>query len=298
MSNKIILMYHSIESNDIPAVTGSFPILMSRFKKQILTLKKLGYKFDAISNLNKPISDDKMHLFITGDDGTVDWSRNVLPWCEENSIPTHTGIITGPLEDKPYYPITHVIQIILITRKRENLENLSSNLKKNYLNDAQLEYINKLYHYEEDEYRRIIKGSFNLIITQADAYKLIGEYSKEETMLLQNRFEDIEYYKQFKFAEVAVHTRSHWALGKEKEDYIKNEIEVCKNFLIEKKLSPSKYFVSPMKPKYGATLEDIEMDLKNLGYKGILDSNHGVWDKKSFIIPRIDAKNIETFFKF
>jgi len=291
-------MCHSIESNEIPAVTGSFPIKMERFKNQLLTLKELGYEFDYISNLHKKNKDNRKLVYITGDDGTIDWTRNALPWCEENKIPTHTGIITGPFEKEAIYPLTHLIQIILITRNPTQLEKLSENLQANFLTKDQVDYIDKLYFYEELEYRRIIKGAFNLILDKNEAYNLIGKFSNNEEELLKSRFEKIDYYKQFEYVEVGVHTRSHWALGKEKDDYITNEIEESKNFLLKNELTPTDYFVSPMKPRYGASLEDISDDLKKLGYKGILDSNPGIWDNTSFIIPRIDVINVEEFFNF
>lgn len=294
MSNKIVVMYHSIESDQIPAVIGSFPLSMDRFKHQIELLDKGGYKFDFISNLHVESLKDEKIVYITGDDGTVDWTRNVIPWCEENKIPTHTGIITGPFEKNPIYPLTHLIQIVLSTRDIKQLEQLSIRLKKDYLTDDQVKYINKLYFYEDLEYRRIIKGSFNLVLELTESYALIGEYTSKEKELLSNRFESLSYYKQFKYAEVGVHTKSHWALGKNSKYYISSEIESCRKLLIENGLTPTDYFVSPMKPKYGASLEDIVEDMKELGYKAILDSNPGIWDKKSFIIPRIDAKNIEN----
>jgi peptidoglycan/xylan/chitin deacetylase (PgdA/CDA1 family) len=85
MNNKIIIMYHSVASEEIPAVTGSFPISMDRFKDHIQLLKSNGYEFDFISNIHK-INKNKKIAYITGDDGTTDWTRNVLPWCEKTKF--------------------------------------------------------------------------------------------------------------------------------------------------------------------------------------------------------------------
>lgn len=295
--NKVVIMYHSIDSTFIPAVTGSFPIKFDRFKYHMKQFINLGYRFDFVSNLHKEIPSNDKVVYVTGDDGTIDWTRNILPWCEDNKIPTHTGVISGPFEKKPIYPLTHLIQIFLTTRNEKQLESLSNKLKDEYLSQNQIDYINKLYFYEEIEYRRVIKGSFNLILEREDAYSLIGEYSEKEKELLSTRFEDLDYYKQFEYAEVGVHTKSHWALGKKPKEYIVNEIESCRELLLEHGLSPTNYYVSPMKPKYGATLEDIAEYMKKLGYKAILDSNPGIWDQKSFIIPRLDIKDIENMIK-
>lgn len=294
--NKVIIMYHSVSSEEVPGVIGSFPISMERFKHQISSLQSLGFKFDRISNLHNLVDENEKYIYITGDDGTVDWTRNVLPWCEENKIPTHTGIITGPFENEAIYPLAHLIQIILTVRDQRQLQRLTENLRENYLNAEELEYIDKIYCYEEIEYRRIIKGAFNLILDFEEAYTLIGDLSDKELLLLKGRFEELEYYKKFEYAEVGVHTRSHWALGKETQKYIDEEIEASRKLLEEHGLNPSKYFVSPMKPKKGASLDDIATELESLGYKAILDSNHGTWDQDSYIVPRIDAKNIEEIF--
>lgn len=295
-NNKIVLMYHSVESGQHPAVTGSFPISMQRFKKQILALQEKNYKFDFLSNFHKTVADDEMYIYITGDDGTVDWTKNILPWCEVNKIPTHTGVITGPFEKEPVYPLTHMIQIILSTRKAKELSTLSDRLKNKFLTNEELVYINKIYYYEELEYRRIIKGALNLIFDINQSKELLGDLSAVEKKLLEQRFESLEYYKEFKYAEVGVHTKSHWALGGEVKEYIDLEIESSRELLVKNGLQPTHFYVSPMKPKNGYTLEDIQEPLNQLGYEAILDSNHGVWDGKSFIIPRIDAKNVEEFF--
>lgn len=292
-NNQLIIMYHSVSSIEIPEVIGSFPISFDRFKEQILLAKKLGYSFDFISNLDKNKESENKIIYITSDDGTIDWTRNVLPWCEENKIPTHTGVITGPFHKQEVYPLTHLVQIILFTRDKNILEKLSEKIKNNFLTKEQLTYINKIYNYEELEYRRIIKGAFNLILEIDVANELIGEYSSLERELLMNRFEQLDYYKKFKYTEIGVHSKSHCALGKDISGYIKNEIIESKKLLIANGLTPSAYFVSPMKPRYGVTLDLIVTDLKELGFKGILDSNYGIWDKKSYIIPRIDAKLME-----
>ena len=51
MGKQIIFMYHSIESDEIPSVIGSFPLHFETFKKHITLAKKHGYTFDFISNL-------------------------------------------------------------------------------------------------------------------------------------------------------------------------------------------------------------------------------------------------------
>ena len=294
MFKKFVLKYHSISSKKYPGVVGAFPITLDRFIKQINFLKKLGFKFDFISNIFKKVNQNT--IYITSDDGTSDWAKNVLPYCEENNIPTHTAIISGVYEKQPIYPLTHIIQIILAIRDKSLLKKLANNLEKNFLSKKDIEFILKLYHYESSYERKIIKGAFNLVLEPSISLELIGELSNEEKDLLKERFIDINYLKQFKFAEVGNHTRRHLALDINTKKYIESEINPCKEFIIKNNLNYSNVLVSPMKPKQGASLSDLEIYLKD-EYIAILDSQYFKWDQKSFIIPRIDAIKIEEFFK-
>lgn len=295
MGEKIVLAYHSIDSPQYPAVIGSFPVSMDRFVFQLESIQKLGYRFEFVSKLRDPISDDDKVVYITGDDGTVDWTKNVLPFCEKRAIPTHTGVITGPLESTPIYPLTHLLQIILQTRCKSDLQDLSDLLIVKYLNSEEKAYIDNVYAHEKLEYRRIIKGAFNFILDMADILELIGENTSAEEKLLRNRFETLEFYTNFKYAEIGVHTRSHWALGKDTAGYVSHEIDACRDYIAEK-IVPTKYYTSPMKPRFGASVTDLIEPLSERGYLGIFDQA-GIWDQESFVIPRIDAKDVERVFK-
>lgn len=292
-SNKVILVYHSIASEAVPAVCGSFPVSMDDFKAHIALARESGYTFDAVSNLHAPLAEHEKRIYITGDDGTTDWTRNVLPWCEEQGIPTHTAVITGPFEDQPLYPLTHVIQVILSTRSPEELQQLADRVSSRYLNRQQTDYIDRVYHYETLPYRRLIKGAFNLVLEPEQAFEAIGDLSDDELRELDTRFESLDYYRHFEHAEVGVHTRSHGAIDIDTQRYVDDEITCCRDFMHRHGLKPTDYFTLPMRPKYGASTEDLIDPLRELGYKGIFDMP-GVWDQQDFIIRRIDAKHVET----
>ena len=292
-TQKLILTYHDVESAKYPKVVGSYPISMKRFKKQIQLLKSKGFIFDYISNLTKKNNHERI-CYITADDGLTDWTKNVLPWCEKEKIPTHNAIITGPLEDKRVYPLAHIIQVKLVQDTEKNLNNLCRFLKNDILSDAELSYINKIYFYEKIEYRRIIKGAFNLVLDTKKAYKILGDLSGTVLKHLQCRFENLNYYKQFKYTECGVHGRTHCALEHDTSAYIKNEIISCQNFLKKNNIAPSKYYTLPMRPKYNSTVEDLIKPLTKLGFSGIF-AEQGCWNQKDFIIRRIDAKNVENF---
>lgn len=283
---KIVIAYHSIEGENEKAVKGSFPITMERFKKQVNLIKSKGWRFDFLSNINKPIEENT--VYITGDDGTVDWVRNVLPWCEENKIATQTSIITGPWLDNPIYPIAHRVQIALTIKDREyNLIKLTKEEKK---------YIDTVYKYEVDSTRRYVKGCCNLLYDNKGAEEVLGMPGYEEALELANRFATIDEYRGYEYAEYGVHTVSHRAFDGDVDKYIDEEIIPCLNMLLKNKLKTVKYFTLPMRPMFNSTVNQLVEPLKKLGFKGIVDGK-GYFDGKSFIIPRIDAKEVEEFFE-
>ncbi len=293
--NQIIFMYHAISSDAQKNVLGSFPITLERFQQQIAMAIEKGYQIGRLQNLQQDKLDTKnKYIYITGDDGTVDWTRNILPWCEQQKIYTHTAIISGVWYKPAVYPLTHLIQVLLILREEKKLIELSEKLKEKYLTTEELTYIKKIYHYETTEYRQIIKGAFNLVLDQTLAYQLLENLSIKEISELEKRFETAEYYKQFHYADIGVHTVSHWALDSNTEAYVEQEIIQCEQDLQAEGLTISPYYTSPMKPKHGASLNDLIAPLKQRGYEGILGSFNGIWNQEDFIIPRIDAKDIEN----
>lgn len=289
--DRLILVYHSLDSVAAPAVAGAFPFPFERFKNQVEAAIEAGFRPERISRLHEPHSDKT--LYITSDDGTMDWCQNALPWCEARGIPTHTAVITGPWEDPPVYPLAHTIQLLLSRRDRDELERLAERLRRDCLDSARLAYIAEKYPHEGSGYRRVIKGAFNLILSPDEAYEILGELSSDEVEQLDRRFAKPEVYQGFGLAEVGVHTRSHRALDQDTQGYFDNEIQQSRRTMTDSGLSPSAYFTSPMQPRFGARLEDLEPLLKSAGYKGVLTSNPGVWNGTDFIIPRIDAVLVE-----
>lgn len=282
---KVILVYHSISGYACNSIKGSFPITMERFTKQINSLRQQGWSFEFLSNLNAEIQNNT--IYITGDDGTIDWAKNILPWCEKEKIPTHTGIITGPWLENPIFPITHRVQIaLMINNKQFNLDNLT---------DDEKNYIDKIYHYETDNTRRYVKGCCNLLYDFNKSSNVLGNYTFEEITELSQRFANYSEYQKYKYCEVGVHTVSHRAFDGNVNNYIETEIIPCLSMLLRHNLKLSKFFTLPMRPMFGAKVEQLVEPLKNLGFEGILDGP-GEWDQTSFIIPRIDAKDVETFF--
>ena len=297
MFRKVVLVYHSIGSKEVPAVIGAFPISLDRFKSQINLFRINDWDIESISNIHKEVS--KNTVYIMSDDGTVDWCENVLPWCEKEGIITNTALITGPWLENPIYPIAHRVQIALMMKNRKfNIPKLSNEQKS---------YIDKMYAHEQDETRRYVKGCCNLLFDFKDASKVL-DFNEEgyilidnkqylESDLLKQRFAKPEAYKKFKYAEYSIHTVTHKAFTGDTKDYIENEIIPCKNIILEEKLNLKDFFVLPIKPMFGAKDTDLIQPLKDIGIKGMF-TNDGEWDKKSFIIERIDAKNIENYFQF
>ena len=291
---KLIIVYHSVSSDEIPGVTGSFPIPMSRFMRQIMSALKAGYISKPVSFLNKKVPVGEKWLFITGDDGTIDWSRNILPWCEENKIYTHTAIITGPWLTPPVFPLAHIIQVVLACRSETLLEGLVDRIQPN-LTPSRLNFIHRVYSYETFNSRRIIIGACNLVFEHDFACEMIGELTNEEHELLSLRFESAEFYKRFEYAEVGVHTKSHTALGQNFNEYLSSEIDDSKETMLQNGLEPTDFFTLPMKPKFEAEITDLIAPLKARGYQGIFFSEDAVWNQSDFVIPRVDAKSVEIY---
>jgi long-chain acyl-CoA synthetase len=290
--DKMIVMYHSIHGEEIPAVIGSFPISFSRFKYQIRSAFELGYISRPLSYLSKkPVNGEKW-LFVTADDATTDWTRQVLPWCESRKIYTHTAVITGTWYETPIYPLAHVLQVILSIRNKIVLEDLAKHVVRG-LSAEQMQYINEIYAYEVCDERRWIKGACNLILEQDEAFKRIGKLTEEEAEILKQRFERPGFFAQFSYAEIGVHTTTHRALGGDAQEYLVNEIDACARDIHAAGLRQSEYFTLPMKPKFGGSLQQLEGPLKERGYKGLLYSESACWNGIDFVIPRIDAKNFE-----
>ncbi len=279
---KLILMYHSVDSSAHPAVAGSFPVPFDRLVYQLSAARRLGWDFGAVSRLHDPVARDI--LYVTGDDGTVDWVRNVLPWADEAGIPTHTALITGPWRDPPAYPVAHRVQLLLTLR--------GVDLPVPVLTHEQAAYVDRVYAYETDERRRRLKGACNVILEDQEARALLGPPGQEELRELRNRFASPGEYAGLSLAEFGVHTVSHNAFSGDPGAYVADEILPCREDIRQAGLAVTDIFTLPMRPRHPATVEQLVPALSAAGFRGVLDGQ-GTWDGHSFVIPRIDAKNVE-----
>lgn len=277
-------MYHSVSTPQVPGVLGSFPIPLACFEHQVQHAQAHGWGFGRVSALREPVAAHT--LYITGDDGTVDWVRNVLPWCERVGIPTHTALITGPWLDEPVYPVAHRLQVLLSLPERE--------LPTPSLIGEQRAYIDRVYAYETDPRRRYLKGACNVVFDDARSRALLGPPDVEEALLLAARFARPQEYRGYRLAELGAHTVSHQAFGGDPDAYVRDEVLPCLEALRKHDLPPTKYFTLPMRPRYPASVEQLVPALQAHGFEGVLDQA-GEWDRASFVIPRIDAKNVESF---
>lgn len=280
---KVILMYHSVATAKTPGVLGSFPIPLARFAYQVEQARAQGWQFGRISELRKPVSANT--VYVTGDDGTVDWAANALPWCEEHGIPTHTGIITGPWQQPPVYPVAHRLQILLSLPGHE--------LPAPALNAEQRAYIDRVYAYETQARRRYLKGACNVVLTDEESRGLLGPPDAEECQHLVERFAPPATYRGWRYAEFGAHTVSHRAFGGDPEIYVREEVLPCVAAIERHGLRATKYFTLPMRPRFPATVEQLIPALQAHGFEGVLDQQ-GEWDGTSFLVTRIDAKNVET----
>ncbi|MCC5828965.1 MAG: polysaccharide deacetylase family protein [Phycisphaeraceae bacterium] len=282
-ARKIIIMYHSVSSAACPGVTGSVPIPMARFARQIEQLHDAGFRFGKISQLDQTV--DRDTVYITSDDGTIDWALNALPWCEAHGIPTYTSIITGPWRVPAIYPVAHQLQIMLAA-------GLTS-LPMPGLTTEQRDYIDRIYAYETHPVRRRLKGACNLILSDTEARGLLGEPDPAMRHLLSRRFAPAEAYADLTLAEFGPHTVSHRAFDGYVDDYLAREITPCVAALREAGLGTSRCFALPMRPRYPATTEQLADALEHAGFRFVMEGL-GFWDGRSRIVPRIDAATLET----
>lgn len=283
-ARKVVLMYHSVDGPAAPAVLGSFPVTLDRFIGHVTLARDLGWTFGRLSDLHAPVERDT--LYITGDDGTADWARNVLPWCEGAGIPTHTALITGPWQDQPVWPVAHRLQVLLA------LPDLF--LPRPELTADERAYIDRVYAYERDPRRRYLKGACNVIYDDAQARELLGEPTAAEVEHLAARFAAPHEYRGLALAEFGVHTVTHRAFDGDAPRYLAEEIVPCAHDIRAATLPLSRIFTLPMRPRFPATVEQLVPTLAAQGFDAVLDGQ-GQWDGRSFIVPRIDAKHVEEF---
>lgn len=285
-ARKVILMYHSVSGPAQPAVLGSYPIALRRFQHQITQARSGGWRFGRISELHQPVESDT--LYVTGDDGTVDWVRNALPWCEREGVPTHTAIITGPWRSEPIYPVAHRIQIMLTTPQRK--------LPQPALSDEQRSYIDRVYAYETNAQRRYLKGACNVVLDDPQCRALLGPPTEEESVLLKARFATPDEYQGFKLAEFGAHTVTHRAFDGDAHGYVRYEVAPSVAMLRDAGLEPTACFTLPMRPRHPTTVDELVPALQENGFDCVLDGA-GEWDQANFVTPRIDAKRVEEFLK-
>ena len=284
---KIVWVYHSVSGSEHPGVEGSFPIPLERLMHQVREARRNGWRFDHVSNIVKPTT--QRTVYITADDGTVDWVRNALPWLEEEGIPSYLATITGPWESKPIYPVTHLVQIALVDP--EFLPVFPD------ISDDERAYIDKSYSYETETKRRYTKGLCNLILDDQGARRVLGSPRLNYLEKLAIRFATPGELKQFQMVEFGVHTVSHKGFEGNIQAYLDEEILPCYATILREDLRPSRVFVQPMQARHPAKLEDLVPTLKEIGF--IAAFNYfGPWNQESFIIPRTDAKRIEETMGF
>ncbi len=284
---KIVLMYHSIESAEQPAVQGSVPLPFERFQRHMEQAVEAGWRFGRVSRLHEPVQADT--LYITGDDGTVDWARTILPWCERHQIPTYTAVVTGPWRRPPVYPLTHRLQILLSLEDRT--------LPEPELTPQERAYVDKVYHYETDPRRRYLKGACNVVYDTEKAVGLLGEPDEEERAFLRNRFAGPELYRGLSWAELGVHTTRHRAFEGDGEAYLRNEIMPSRHALAAAGFTPGGVFALPMMPRYPATCEQLVEPVRRAGFTGMF-AGLGEWNRRDFVIPRLDAVHLEHHLGF
>jgi hypothetical protein len=292
MAQKLIVMFHSVNGPNRPAAVGAFPVAFDDFRLSVEQYAAAGWAFGRLSAYRHPV--DRPTVYLTSDDGTSDWAANVLPWCEDMKIPTHTGLCTGIWREDPIYPLAHLVQVVLAKRPADGLAALADTLWQR-ISPMARQHVEACYAYETDAARRKIKGVCNLCLPPAEAMAALQPLNDDEVATLSDRFAPPKAYAGLEFAEVGVHTVSHAPLGTDLDGYMNNEVLACRDELAAAGLGgqDAGWFTLPMRPQPGASLDDLLTRLKSSGFVGMLDGAMppGEMSGDDFAVRRLDAKH-------
>ncbi len=280
---KRVIVYHSIESPEFPAVEGSCPISRDRLMAQIEGLKRKGWYPAPIWRLHE--DPPRPFVFITADDGTVDWLHNGLRPLDAMGIPTHTALIPGVWEGQ--WPLAHIVQIAL-ARGKTNLPFVPTMAQEAAILEAE-----KAYAYEIDPGRRRFKAAVNLVLDERYAGAVLSALAMVAD--ITKRFAHWTDYHGLRRASFGSHGIDHSALDGDAYGYARRQALAAQIEIASKRLPTSNVFTLPMRPRPGADLKALEAELQRVRFTGMFDGA-GEWDGESFVIPRIDAKKVEEAF--
>lgn len=289
----ISIMYHYVQNPT--TFKGSVPISIKNFRKQIELLSR-DFKFIEPDELLKPSVENR--CVITFDDGTKDQYENAYKILKEMGIPAYFTVMSVVFTEQTI-PVFHLVHNVL---HYYNSKDIFDELNKNF-NLPDLSSAHKFYYYEQDIYRRYIKYLFNFVLSEDISreyltYKILKKYSN------LNKFIDDFYISKNEFKEMdkngmtlGVHAHKHLAFSGNSQQFFKDEIQPCINFMKnELNINPKWYT-----PAFGGGEGLVEMKkgleplLVENGIKGAFTTESGVNKYHStFWFKRYDCNKIKN----
>jgi peptidoglycan/xylan/chitin deacetylase (PgdA/CDA1 family) len=290
------LMYHYIFPKSFEkSLNGIKFTSQEKFRKQIIKLKKK-YTFINPEELNDidTRSINKNLCSVTFDDGTKDQFEYAIPILNEFNIKAFFFII-GSVFDKKI-PNSHLLHILLNYKSEKYiLSKINKIFFKNKLDFNRIYKISKVYNYEKNKMRRILKFVLNFELKN-NQYQinqfLIDELDKCSNAhdLIDNWFGNENDIKQaIKNGHyIGNHTYTHNYYGGIKNmNEIKNDINQ-NHELIKKKFNfKTRSYCHPQGGDNDIINMEVSKYLKSIGYQTCFKAvNSGKIDKMN--LPRID----------
>lgn len=270
----IALMYHYVRNPE--TFKGSVPVSKEKFRWQMEQLVK---KYDIVSPDDLVNNSNTNRCVITFDDGTKDQYENAYSILKEMGLPGYFTVMSGPLVNKEI-PIFHLVHILLSEfNDEETFKEIKTNFDLPDLSNA-----HNIYAYEHNISRRYIKYLLNFAWTptQSEEYlkqKVTSKYNNLNQFINDFYILPNEFKKMSKDGmTIGVHAHKHIGFTGDGEQFFKDEIKPCMNFINENLNIVPQWYT----PTFGGgenknkMKENLEGVLKRNGVKGVFTTNEGV----------------------
>lgn len=240
-------------------------------------LKKRGFSFSFLSQIREERSGPTAYL--TFDDGTLDQFEYAAPILEDEHVPGHFSILTGPWSG--HYPVAHLLQVAL-SLEANGLFSPEPPPRSDPDADA-------VYWYESDFRRRQIKYYYNFKLRYDPACQKLEKVQR----YMKKRFVTSKKLLNCPLIEYGVHGVRHIAFNGKKK-YFDEEIAPAWQALLKRTERAVKVFTFPQRPQKGVPWERLEPQLLQDGWICAATTISGYYHG-GFLVERIDAARLEDW---
>lgn len=228
--------YHYIRDKYDTKYPSIFGVTPSKFKEQLLLLKKQGNIIkpqEFLNDINGILQADENNILITFDDGLKEQFDFALPILDELNIQAVFFVNTLNFEEKKVSTVHKIHLLRSIISTSELLEKIY-NLINFSFSDAEKSKAQEIYVYDDKE-SAILKYILNFKLTfktQEKVIKSLFDLYFTEDEVLQSLYMSENNIKDLaKINCLGSHTHSHYPLGLLDEKTIKFELKNSKTFL-------------------------------------------------------------------